>query len=249
MQLEPHEIESKTFSRTWRGYDPDEVRAFLADVAATVRDDDDYRRAGIEVARALREMHRIVNDVRAQVEHEASSLRRQAIIDAEELLSEARRSADQLLLESEEAAGNARFEAAAWATKVRAEAEVERQEADAHLAEVRREVARLEDELGARAEAAVEQAIRARELDAERVERRIDDLHAEELTVVGRLRRIHREIAALVETPIDTRPTPLPARREAVSSDGVVLDLTGTSGVEAAVQAGLRRGLAARRDR
>lgn len=246
MAIEPDEIQTKTFRRAWRGFDPDEVRAYLEDVAATLRDDDDFRRAGVEVATALRRMHEIVTEVREQVEHEASTLRRQAIVDAEELITEARHSADQLLLESQEAAGRERFEAAAWATRVRAEAEVERQDAEARLLEVEREVERLAGELEHRAEEAVAQALEVRRLDAERVERRIGDLESEELSVVGRLRKIHREIAALVEAPIDVQPVPLPARHEDESSDGVVLDLTGTDRLDAAVRAGFRRGLTRR---
>jgi DivIVA domain-containing protein len=247
MQYEPHEIESKTFRRRWRGFDPPEVRAFLVDVAATVRDDDDFRRAGIEVATALRRMHELLTEMKDAAALEATSVRRQALVDAEELLSEAHRAAEQMRVASEEAVGRARFEAAAWATRVRGEAELDRRAADERVEEANRELARLEEEMARRAEEAVEEELERRQLEVERVDRRVNDLQSTEIGVVARLRKIGREIAELVEVPLDGE-IDVPARRDSGAADGVVLDLTGTDRVEGALQSGLRRGLVRRDD-
>jgi DivIVA domain-containing protein len=247
MHHEPHEIETKTFRRRWRGFDPPEVRAYLVDVAATVRDDDDFRRAGREVATALRRMHELLTEMKDEAGLEATAVRRQALVDAEELLAEARRAAEHVRAASEEAAGKARFEAAAWATRVRGEAELDRRDADARVEEATRELARLEEEMARRAEEAVEQELERRQLDVERVDRRVNDLQSTEIGVVARLRKIGREIAELVEVPIDGQ-VDVPARRDSGEVDGVVLDLTGTGRVEGALQSGLRRGLVRRDD-
>jgi DivIVA domain-containing protein len=246
MPIDPREIETKSFRRRWRGFDPDEVRAFQRNVAETVRDDDDFRRAGVEVAAALREMHTMVTTVHDEAVQAASVLRREALIDAQAMLAEARRAADELLAESEEAAGAVRFEAEAWATQVRAEAEVDREAAEARVEETRQEIERLTNDLSRAAEEAVREELDRRGLDVERVERRMSDLETTEMGVVARLRKIGREIAAMVEMPLEAtgvEPTPIAPASDASESDGIVLDLTGTDRAHSAFQSGIRRGL------
>lgn len=112
--LNAHDIESRTFAIEDRGYDRDEVRNFLLEVASSVRmalhstvpptggrgpavsappltggpdpsaTGDDFDRLGTEVADILRAAHEAVDAMRKQAEAEANAIRVQAEQDARE---------------------------------------------------------------------------------------------------------------------------------------------------------------------
>lgn len=106
MPLSPDEIQRKEFDQGMRGYDKDQVRAFLNEVAADYRAAlrlGNYEAVGEEVGRILQ----TVND-------SAAALRSKATSEAEEILARAEADARQLKDGAQEDA-----------TKLRNQAEVE----------------------------------------------------------------------------------------------------------------------------
>lgn len=259
MEIDLEAIETKTFRRSWRGYNGREVRAYLRQVASLVRDDDHFRRAGVEVASALRRMHELVTTTHDEAVQAASSLRRDAVVEAEGLLAEVRATIEQMTAEAEAEAGRVRFEAAVWATDVRAEAETERAEALASAEEARAAIVTLEDELTERARDTVAEEFKKRRQRIERLDGRIHDLTAHEAELVSRLHEIENDIGRLVRGPMaevifvdvpgatadadDSPGDPTRTSDEATEDDsGVVLDLT-ESRLDAAMRAGFHRAL------
>jgi DivIVA domain-containing protein len=103
MPITPEEIASKTFSLTrGRGYDRDEVQAYLSEVSSEYVDVMDSERKapsqmldrlGHEVAAILRAANESGETLRREAEQEAESLRRAAIEEADALRRQARNDA------------------------------------------------------------------------------------------------------------------------------------------------------------
>lgn len=131
MPLTPDQIEQRTFALVTDGYDPEAVRRFLLEVAATVRvalhatnltpapapapapsGGDPFERVGAEVAGVLRAAEDAATALRTEAEEEAAAVRAEAerellalrsATDDEigELLERARREADAVLQRAE----------------------------------------------------------------------------------------------------------------------------------------------------
>lgn len=104
MPFAPHEIEHKKFVVALRGYQTDEVDAFLRAVAA------DYR-AALEAAAAapageasdsahlIAEIERVMTTARSQAEEEAAQIRRAAELEAAEIRAAANAEAEAVYSE------------------------------------------------------------------------------------------------------------------------------------------------------
>jgi hypothetical protein len=256
MGIDLRAIETKTFRRSWRGFKRDDVRGYLLEVAEAVRDDDHFRRAGVEVASALRRMHELVSATRDQAVHDADALRRNAMVDAEAVLAESRGRAERIVAEAENQAGIVRFEAAVWAMNTRARAEADRATIEEGVEEARAAIDRMEGELAERARSLVEEELERRRAHLDRLSHRIRELKDQEADVVARLHKVEDEVGALVRGPMADVvfvDVPLgenqPDDHEPSDDDGdaVVLDLTGNP-LDAALQAGLRQALSGTED-
>jgi DivIVA domain-containing protein len=103
MPFAPHEIEHKKFVVALRGYQTDEVDAFLRAVAA------DYRAlleegsapepARSEPTSVLAEIERVMGTAREQAEHEAAEIRRAAEADADAIRAAANAEAEAVFTE------------------------------------------------------------------------------------------------------------------------------------------------------
>lgn len=126
--LTPEEVEVRAFALTRRGYDPDEVDAFLAEVAGTMRADepasegdpddarsrldgrsggDDYERLGAEVAAVLRNTDETAARVRAEAQGEreaAAAEVERARHEAAGIVAEAQGEAEGMARDAEEVA-------------------------------------------------------------------------------------------------------------------------------------------------
>lgn len=141
MLFSPEEIASKDFLTTLRGYDKEEVRAFLRAVSA------DYARAvdaaqthgatgasfeslGSEIAQLLQNAQDAADHLRQEAEEEAGELRRRAQERARAVHDAATESANRLMKEAEQRAVEVRARAETETTEIRSSA-------DAYAGEVR----------------------------------------------------------------------------------------------------------------
>jgi len=137
MPFAPHEIENKRFVVALRGYQTDEVEAFLRAVAA------DYR-AVLERASAgtpdqlVAEIAQVMRVTRDEAEVEAAEIRAAAERDAAEIRQAARREADACFAEiARQAEELGRVERGLWARMHALEhAVVEAREAMGHLGDI-----------------------------------------------------------------------------------------------------------------
>lgn len=137
MPFAPHEIENKRFVVALRGYQTDEVEAFLRSVAA------DYR-AALEASETgmrdhlLAEIERLMHRTRDEAERDAAEIRAAAERDAAEIRETARREADACFAEiTRQAEELGRVERGLWARMHALEhAVVEAREAMSHLGDI-----------------------------------------------------------------------------------------------------------------
>jgi DivIVA domain-containing protein len=170
MSLTPEELERATFPVVKRGYDPRAVERFLSEVATTLRESDDFRRAGDEVATALRGFHDLLAAMTEQAEADALRVRTEAEQEAFRVRTDAEQQAVALSRQAEEAARQLRHDATEDATRLRAEAERAREELMTHAqSEVRSmlEEAHAEREDAERIAAAVEHTVAAKRAEFE----------------------------------------------------------------------------------
>lgn len=113
MGLTPEEIRSREFPMRRRGYDPDQVRAYLDDIAAALGEtdtppsDDAFQQAGREVAQVLRTAHEEAAKIRAAATAEGEAIRSEAELHVAQARSDAdddREKAKRLLVRSRERA-------------------------------------------------------------------------------------------------------------------------------------------------
>jgi DivIVA domain-containing protein len=215
MALNPDEIERMRFTVTKRGYDSAEVDTFLAWLANELRNDDDFDRAGTEVATALRRLHRSVLDIQSVAEEEAEELRTRTVADVERMRMEAdqyarevreavdeevQRRRDALTTEAAALRANteAEYEALTATTRERlAEAEQILSEAEEHSRRTRAEA----DEYLESVTVLAERSARARAVTA--VQELRDDMARlvyERETVRAQLRQLRTAIANAIET-------------------------------------------------
>ena len=142
MPFSPEEIESKEFLITLRGYDKDEVNAFLRAVAADYRSalsrqgadisvpSSSYEALGTEISTVLSTAKQSAETIRKRAEDDATELRRRAEEESRQLRDAASRAAKRLTEEAER-----------HSVEVRASAE---REASERLRESARRVERLQ---------------------------------------------------------------------------------------------------------
>jgi DivIVA domain-containing protein len=81
MALTPDEIEKRQFGTSRKGYSPDEVKKFLAEVAAALRETEAapaFARLGGEVASVLESAHRSAESITAAALADADKARADA---------------------------------------------------------------------------------------------------------------------------------------------------------------------------
>lgn len=150
--MDPDAVAQRAFSKGRKGYDTDEVRAFLVGLASEIRDlqrvhGDTVRRLaeverraadpreldeesvtqllGEETARVLVDARKAAAEIRAKAEEEASSLREAAAEEAAETRSAAEQYADSVRTRTDEAQAKVRADADAYAADLRETAERE----------------------------------------------------------------------------------------------------------------------------
>jgi DivIVA domain-containing protein len=205
-QLSPDEIERREFPRADDGFDPDAVRAYLREVAATLRErseGDPAGALGAELAAVLRSARDDVAAVRARAERDAA----------------------EVVADAEREAATVRALAARDAATVRETAERERAEARRD-AEARR--AELERELRA--------ARRRAEIELAEASERLERLTAAERRVRERLATAQGELLAALDRPeaeaeapaAPPAPPPPGDDADAPTDAAPTIDLTGT---------------------
>jgi cell division initiation protein len=135
MQLTPLEITQREFRRLLRGYDPDEVRHFMENVADEVANL--QKDLAARVAR-IGELEERVKTLEAQEE----SLRNTLVTAqrmTEEIKANAKREADLIIREAEGRAQRVTAEAEAHAKEVAADAEAQVAEAQQEILDLRRQ--------------------------------------------------------------------------------------------------------------
>lgn len=123
MPFTPEEIDSKEFLITLRGYDKDEVKAFLKAVAADFRAAIDsaappleapgnaYEALGKDIGQVLQVAKQSADQLKKKAEEEATSMRRRAEEEANTLREAASSAANRLTQEAERHAVQVRAEA------------------------------------------------------------------------------------------------------------------------------------------
>jgi DivIVA domain-containing protein len=96
MSFTPEEIAATTFPVVRRGYAPDQVDGYLRRLAEHLRESDEFRTAGDEVATALRGLHGLLSGMKEESEQEAATIRAEAEVEAERRRREAEAYAEQL---------------------------------------------------------------------------------------------------------------------------------------------------------
>ena len=196
MPLSPDEIQRKEFDQRTRGYDKDEVRAFLSQVAEDYRAAlrlGNYEAVGEEVGRILQ----TVND-------SAAALRTKATSEAEEIMAKAEAEARQL-----------RDGAQEEAAKLRSQAEVEaqglREHTNQQVKELVEEAERRVVELEANVRKETEDKIRE-------ADQRVETLRQAERDLRGRLDRA-RDMLSSITDQLDTPGAGATPATEAVALD------------------------------
>jgi DivIVA domain-containing protein len=208
--MRPDEIQSRDFLVGLRGYDKDEVRAFLDEVASehaavlaeleearimpapepvTVTVTDDLDSLGIGVAAILRTARESAAELTGTAEQQAAALRDEAEQHAANLRSEADAHATRVREDAERRAADLREETEAWATALR-------EEAERVLAEATERARQLEIETEAR------------------VNNRIDDATRREAAIRTRLSEAYDELQ-LALSVLDDTPVSVDVRDDA----------------------------------
>lgn len=198
-EITPAGLENPGFATKMRGYDPDEVDAFLAQVAATLRQHKDtaeraYQVVGEELGDLLQQARDRADAMLAAAEKEAAKVTTAAEKEATEVTAAAAEAAEKTREKAAKAAARTRREAEEESTRVRAEAETA-------ASETRK--AADEDALRTRTEAAeaAEQLRVASEKDAEERTARADEvvrqLEAKEAAARERVSTLRAQLAGL----------------------------------------------------
>ena len=180
MPLSPDEINSKEFDQGMRGYDRDQVRAFLNTVASDYRAAlrlGNYEAVGEEVGRILQ----TVND-------SAAALRSKATSEAEEILAAAEAQAKQTRDAAQE-------DAAKLKSRAEVEAQALRDNTNQQVKELVEEAERKVVEMDAQVRKETEDRIRA-------ADQRVETLRQAERDLRGRLERA-REMLTSIEAQLD----------------------------------------------
>lgn len=177
MPLSPDEIQNQEFEQAMRGYEKEQVRAFLNTVASDYRAAlrlGNYEAVGEEVGRILQ----TVND-------SAAALRKKATSEADEILAQA-----------EAAAKSMRDTAAEDAAKLKNQAEVEAQGLRDHTAQQMKELTQDAERRVVELEAQVRKDTEERMREADQ---RVEVLRQAERDLRGRLDRAKEMLASITD--------------------------------------------------
>lgn len=153
MPFSPKEIEEKDFLVTIRGYDKDEVRAFLSAIAsdyeiAVARAEDaekakgkPFETLGNELGHVLQAAKDSADHLRKNAETEASALRQRTEQEARQLREATTQAAQKLREEAERLANETRAGAEQWASQLKGKI---KKETDERVKESARRVQRLQ---------------------------------------------------------------------------------------------------------
>jgi len=183
--VSPDEILRKEFDQAMRGYDKDQVRAFLNSVAADYRAAlklGNYEAVGEEVGRILQ----TVND-------SASALRQKATSEAEEILTKAEAESRDIRQAAQAEADNLRGQ-------VQVEAQGLREHTDQQVRELIETAEKQVVELEAKVRKETEDKIR--EADA-----RVQDLRDAEAELMDRLEQARKKVESVAKS-LKTTPGP-----------------------------------------
>lgn len=209
-ELKPEDVERATFTTKMRGYDPEEVEAFLRKVAeqlrqAEARAERSFEAAGEQMGDLLQHAKNLADSITAEAEADAARMRQEAEADASKARSEASADAARMRAEADADARRTRDEADA-------DAKLMREEASSDAARMRREAEDYARDLITRAEAKV-RAIEDAEIEGRA---RLSDLRADLLEICERLGRIadtpvERTVPAEPGDPLSRLPSAAPS--------------------------------------
>lgn len=193
------ELENRAFTTKMRGYDPDEVQAFLADVARTLRDhkkqaDRAYQAVGEEMGEMLQQARDRADAMIADAEQKAAGILADASAAAEETRSEAQAEAEETRSAAQAEATVTRGSADQDAARTRAEAERAAAEMK-HAAE--KEAARVTAAAAQAAEEVRGEAQRDADERTERADERVRALLSEEKEARERIDWLSSELMAV----------------------------------------------------
>lgn len=250
MPFTPEEIESKEFLITLRGYDKDEVNAFLRAVAADYRSamsrqgtdiavpSSSYEALGAEISTVLSTAKQSAETIRRRAEEEATEARRRAEEESRQLRDAASKAAKRLTEEAERhsievrasaerEAGDRLRESARRVERLQATETKVRQRLyslEATLKQIRQELEAVET---AGAEAVTNSLLENRGTQGETDEAILAELRGEGESA-------HKEEEPVAQTTPAPEPTPAPeveleapAAAETSSTDGGIFDQAG----------------------
>ena len=208
MPFSQEEIESKDFLITLRGYDKEEVRAFLSaiatDYSAALEAAEKARKAtgniyeslGTEMGQLLQNAKDTADQLQQRAEEEATELRRRAEHEASALRDAATKSSKRLTEEAQARAVDVRSAAEKESQEKRAAADKyateTRAAADAHSEKVRGSADRYAIEVRSAAERDAAAKMQA-------ANERVDQLRATEMKLRQRLKTVENVLASLRE--------------------------------------------------
>jgi DivIVA domain-containing protein len=211
MPLTPEEIKGHTFRVNLRGYDRDEVDAFVqriaadyeAAIAAIASAADPYGSVGQEVSTVLRTAKESAERLRRDTDEEVKALRQRAVDEAAEAKRRAAEEAAATLEQAREKAIRLTTEAERHSTEAVEQSEATKQRASEEAVDIRRRAAEgaaaTLDAATDRAERLTREAQRhAREL-RENAEQQVDDMLKEAATRHELLREHERELHRRVD--------------------------------------------------
>lgn len=187
-------LESAEFATVRKGYDPEQVRAHLAELAATIREQDegldDFDRLGSAITDLFRKAEQSAKSMQAEAEElaaaEADETRAQAIkaaeAEASAIVQQASEQGEKMKAEAEKEAGSERARAAEETAAMQAA----QREHDATVTQEREQLAAANDDLE-KARAATEQELTRSRGALEDERRRLEEA----------ARRVIKEMAAL----------------------------------------------------
>lgn len=147
--MEPDEVASRTFGTSFRGYDPDEVRRFLGEVADRLRS---LESASADAA-GLAEAEARASALLREAQEEALRLRASVDGERDRAYAEGAARAEEVYAEAEEARASILAEARAEAARLIAEAEAARERVLQDLARRRKDMRAQVEQLHAAREA------------------------------------------------------------------------------------------------
>lgn len=203
------ELENTTFSTALRGYDRDEVDAFVRSVAQEmqelhqVRNEKQYENLGVEMGTLLQHARDSADAMTQQAEQQAAEVRAAADADAQKIREEATARARDLQQQTEQKASETRSQAEqeastriAEATELRAAAEADAQKIREEAANRARDLQQQTEQKASETRSHAEQQASTRIAEATE---RVRQLGVSEGQARSRLKALREELAAIAK--------------------------------------------------